>query len=820
MTLIRTVCLAVVLAATAALVGAQTLEPITLRGTVLDSISAEPIAYASLRLLHARDDSVTAGALTDEKGAFTLEGIPPGRYHLELDFIGYRKKLIGPIALSSQEPQHSLGRIGLAPTFYQLNDVQITDRQDLMLNNIDRKTYNVEKNLIAEGGAATDILKTIPSVEVDIDGNLSLRGSGNVTVLIDGKPSALTGAGRSAILQQIPASSIKSIEVITNPSARYDPDGMSGIINIITKKNKAAGLNGNLSLGAGTNEKYNASLSLGYRSKRFNAHGNYSFRMEDRWATGISNSTTLGDSVSPVLLNDTKGSRVSTDHLVRTGIDIYLGERTTLGLGGGWAGQGRKSVDLNTVSEQTIAAVPVSQYDRLTHETEWMGNYDGELNFQHKFKKLRRVLDARIAYSQGSSQEDNFFRTLHLLENGTPTSLPDDYQNNYQTDRIALGTAQVDYAHQRNEKQQWELGGKLTSRDIRNSFASETLDHGSETFLKDTLLGNDFQYQERILAAYGIFSHTISEKLAAQVGLRAEQALTQSLLVNTQDVFTNNYFKLFPNAYLSYTPQRGREWRLSYSRRINRPTTDQLNPFTDYSNPKRLRTGNPELLPELIDALEFSFNRRFTWGSLSSTGYFRYISDSHTRYFTPLNPGSDTVNMTFVNLVSGQNYGLEFIALAKPAQWMDLMLSGNFYRTVMNARNLETDLTVDNIGMSSNLNATFYFSKNTNLQVTANYSSPRRGPQGTIAAMFSTDVAIKQNVLKGRGSINLRLSDVFNTRRFKIIAQTSEVTGHHYRKRESRIGYVTFSYRFGTGDAQPKRKRNTEERSSGGDFDF
>lgn len=266
-------------------------------GKVFDSLSVEPLAFATVRMVRTGADTTFAGTLTNEKGAFKLESLAPGSYQLEFSFIGYRKKQIGPIILHPEEPLKSLGRISLSATNYQLADVQISDRQDLLLNTIDRKTYSVERNMVSEGGSATDVMKTIPSVEVDMDGNVSLRGSGNVTVLIDGKPSAMTGAGRSAVLQQIPASSIKSIEVITNPSARFDPDGMSGIINIVTKKNKAQGLNGNLSLGIGTHQKYNSSLSLGYRNSHINAYGTYSFRREDRWSKALMSSTTPQDSV-------------------------------------------------------------------------------------------------------------------------------------------------------------------------------------------------------------------------------------------------------------------------------------------------------------------------------------------------------------------------------------------------------------------------------------------------------------------------------------------------------------------------------------------
>lgn len=792
----------------------------TVKGSVQDSMSGEPVAFASVQLLSLGKDSIVAGCLSDDKGGFTMALSRPGKYVLVVKFIGFRSKRIAPITLSQSEATAAVGRIAISPSNVMLSDVQITDRQDLMLNTIDRKEYDVEKNLVSSGGAATDILRTIPSVEVDIDGNLSLRGSPNVTVLIDGKPSAMTGAGRTAVLQQIPASSIKSIEVITNPSARYDPDGMSGIINIVTKKNKAQGLNANLSLGAGTHRKYNGSVSMGYRGQRVNLFGTYSLRQEDRWGRGVSETSTYADSVSPLLSNTSLGNRSSTDHLARAGMDIYLNPLTTLGIAGGWAGQWETSWDHTSFFESNPATDTTDVYFRPEGSEESMSAWDAEVNLSQKFKKQSRSLDARVAYSDSRNLEFSSFTTTHLLTAGQIDLSDPDEQTNDQIDQIRLGTLQLDYVDKIGSKNRIEAGAKATSRDIGNMFVSETLDHLSGEFRNDSLISNALDYHERIIAGYGILQHLWSERFSTQVGLRAEQVFTEAIPAVHGQTFRNDYFKLYPSAYLSYKPKVSTELRLSYSRRINRPTTEQLNPFTNYSNPKRLRVGNPELLPELIDAFELNLSQKLKFGTVTATGYFRYISDAHTRYFEPVSPGSDTILATFVNLLSGKNLGVEVIAQLRPAKWMDLMVSGNFFRTVMDASNLEPDLTVNNVGLTSNMNATFYLSKQTSLQLTANYSTPRVGPQGTFAEMFSTDLAFKQNLLKGRASINLRLTDVTNTRRFKILADTPELSGYHYRKRESRIGYVTLNYRFGSGDVSVRRRRNQEERSGGGEMDF
>lgn len=782
-------------------------------GSLIDSTIAEPVVYATVKLL--RNDSLLTGCITDDKGNFAIKDLRPGTYRLEINHLAYEAKVIAPLNLYAEKPNRALGKITLQPKASDGPAVQITDRQDLMLNTIDKKVYNVERNQLAAGGAVTDMLKNIPSVEVDIDGNLSLRGSGNVTVLIDGKPSSLTGAGRSAAIQQIPASSVKSIEVITNPSARFDPDGMAGIINIVTKKDKAAGLNGNLSVGLGTHQKYNASLGLNYRAKKFNVYTSYSFRLEDRWNRGWSTTLTPADTLTPFLAQRSRGSRESMDNMLRGGVDWYASERTTIGIAGGASMQDQNSAEISYFEEEDANGAAYARYDRPVYSDETRRTYDGELNLSQRFKQQGRTLDARIAYSEGTTLENSYFRTIHFLENGMGTSQPDDYQNNYQADKIGLGTAQVDYAHMAGKKNKLEGGLKATSRDIINDFASESLDHSIETYVNDSLISNTFHYQERIFAGYGIWTRSLSTRLGMQVGLRAEEALTQSILIGQRDPYPNNYFNLFPNAYLNYRPKEGHDLRLSYSRRINRPTTDQLNPFTDYSNPKRLRIGNPRLLPEYIDAVELSWGARYKWGSVSSTGYFRYMTDSHTRYWEAISPGSDTLVMTFANLLNGQSYGLEAIGEMKPAKWMECMVSLNLFRTVMNATNLEPDLTVDNLGMTAQFNSTYFISKNTSLQIGGNYRSPRYGPQGVFAAMFSADISVKQNLFKGKGSLNLRMSDLTNTQRFKITADTDLLVTENYRKRESRIGYVTFTYRFGKGEASPAKRRRTEERQSG-----
>ena len=787
----------------------------SISGIVTDSASKEAIEFATIIAKVQPQDSLITGAITKANGQFVINNLRAGDYIVEIAFMGYSKKKSALIQLSSQKPIAQLGKISLSPSQVTLKDVEITARQDFMTNSIDKKEYNVEKNITAAGGSANDLLNTIPSVSVDMDGNVSLRGNSNVTVLVDGKPSALTGASRSAMLAQIPGSSIKSIEVITNPSARYDPDGMSGIINIVTKKNKKAGINGGVTLGVGTRNKYNGAANLNYRNRKFNAYTNFSYRNEDRFRRSNSFTYTPADTVSPYIDQVKDGTRQRINYMGQAGIDFYLTERTTIGFSANLNAGSGKGKEVNSFVETDPNGLPYSVYERPNHGTSSNSGYQVESSFQKRFSQKGRSLDARFSYGSNEQSDDVFYRTIYTLEDGQAANTLNENQNNFRTDETQLGIGQIDYVHPLSEKAKFETGAKVTSRDLLNSFISESMDPNSGEFEPDTLLNNTFKYTERIYAAYGIYGRQLSEQWALQLGLRAEQAQTKSHLLNDNSIFKNNYFKLFPNAYLSWKPKKKQEFRFSYSRRINRPRTRQLNPFTNFSNPKRFRTGNPNLLPETIDAFELSSNKKFKWGSLNASVYYRYLTNTFSRYLE--NIGGDTLLISFVNFANSHDFGAEIIAQVKPAKWLDLTASGNFFQLVLDASNIDPELGSSYIGVESKLMANVYFSKKTSLQTTANYRSPRQGVQGRFAAMFFSDIALKQTILKGKGSVSLRLSDIANTRRFKVFADTDDIITDFYFKRESQIVYLTFNYRFGKQNMSGKRKRSRQSGDGGGD---
>lgn len=789
-----------------------------LTGMVQDSISGEALSFTTVQLRLPGKDSIINGALTNDRGRFKIKDVSPGRYEVRVVSMEYREKSLPGVTVKPNVPFVNVGRIEVAPKAL-LEDVEITTQKDYMVNKIDRKVYDVTQNLTTVGGGAGDVLNTIPSVEVDLDGNVSLRGNANVTIFIDGKPSGLTGAGRQAILDQIPASTIAKVEVITNPSARYDPDGVSGIINIVTKKNKRAGINGTATASIGTRDKYSGNANLNYRNSRVNVFGSYAYNLNNRWSEGLTDRTTILSDTAYRLFQDENGDRRRENNVGRGGIDVYLGPQTTLGASGGISVTEQRRTETISFNYFDEGASLTDRFDRLTTEFETSFNYDGELNFQHKFDDAGTQLDFRASHSSGGEEENGYYGSFDIDPNtGSPVANDPELQNNYTDELFHLSQFQLDYTRPWGKNGKLEAGAKTTLRTIDNDFRSESFDYSVENFTSDDTLNNRFIYREQIHAAYVTYGHVFG-KLSAQAGLRAEQALTESELVTDQSIFENDYFNVFPSGFLSYKPWKKDEFRLSYSRRINRPRTRQLNPFTDFSDPANLRFGNPFLLPEYINSYEASYFHRFKSGTLSSSVYYRRTNDLHTRVLTIDLEG--VASRTFENASSADDLGFELITQFRPFEIWDFTLSTNFYRRWINATNVDPDLTSSGWGGGFRLLTSVRFTKSSSIQLVGNYRAVGQRPQGLIQPFFNIDLALRQQVLKGKGDIGLRVSDIFNTLKFEIDLTDPEIQGTLLRDRESRIGFLSFTYRFGK---QTNNKRGRSGRGGGGgggmDFDF
>lgn len=792
----------------------------SLRGTVMDSISASAVPFATLAVLSARDSSVVAGGMSDENGRFAIDIPRPGMFRIKVQFIGYRERTLGPIKLTPADGMdRDLGTIFLLVAAEMLEGVVVEAEEKVLINNIDRKVFMAEKLAVASGGSTVDLLQAVPSVDVDADGAVTLRGTGNVNILIDGKPASITGGNRQAILEQIPAGSVERIEVITNPSAKYDPDGVSGIINIILKKNRKAGLNGSASIGVGTRDKYNASGQIGFRQGDWNLFANLSTRWENFFNRGISlreNYTSEGGLLSIFDQNNNNNNRIWSN-LLRAGVEYSPNKKTTLALNGmvGYNPRMGEERLKTSLFGSDVALVDYSTRDAFTESVN--RNYEGNAYFRREFDNPAHNFTLDLTHAWSPSNSDRRYSQRGFDPDYMPTGIFA-LQNTRDKQRFRLSTLQADYAKPLGSTANLETGLKTIIRSNDQDFYSESFNAASSTFLPDLRFNNRFTYDELILSAYGNYARSFG-KFGVQVGLRLEQAFTESNLITTNEKFVNDYFSFFPSVFLKYALQEEQTLQLSFSRRINRPGTEQLNPFTDYSDTLNLFRGNPFALPEYINSFDLSWSSNWKKYSFQPSVYYRLTEDMLTRFI--VNDTATRINTgTYVNLNRGQTVGLDVAVTGNPFPWWSFTWSAsNFYETI-NAGNITAGLTSSRFTWSTKLNTTFSYKRIVELQVSGSYRSPAARPQGQMLSMYFVDMAATWRFWKGLGSLTFRVSDVFDTRQFDIRVSDPYFSREFSRKRESRIGYVTFTYRFGKNE-QKRTPRKREEPQGGGErMDF
>lgn len=789
-----------------------------IKGIVADNKTKAPVEFATIALYKLKDSALVTGVVASSKGDFQLSEIPFGRYFMKINFIGYKQLVIDSIAIRPKQTEVNLGEIKLKSNTEQLGEVEVSTEKSTLQLGIDRKIFNVEKSIVSEGGSASDVLQSIPSVSVDIDGNISMRGSGNVTVLIDGKPSGITGSSRAAILQQIPASSIESIELITNPSAKYDPDGMSGIINIITKKNKLNGFNGSVTVGAGTGDKYNAAATLSYRNSKVNVYANYGFRSNNRTGSGSTlRQNFLSDTTFFLRQNSTSLNK-NISHNIKAGIDFYLNDKNTIGVSVLYNLGDEASNETVNYFEADNNDITSASYNRDIVTGDIPTNMDYNLNYRKTFTKPKQEFIVDVTYSDAAGKRNEHYLERDYTLKYEPKNTTPFKQETKTISTNTILSAQADYVQPLKNQMKWELGAKSTLRNIGSDYTSNLFDYSLSEFTLDTNLSNNFLYTENIYAAYSTFSGAI-KKFGYQIGLRAEQANTSSKLLTTEEKFVNNYFNLFPSIHLTQKLNKEQELQISYSRRINRPNVRNLNPFKDNSDPYNVRYGNPYLKPEYINSYELSYMKYFPKGVLTTTAYFRQTDGVIQRYKTISD--STISEITFINLDKSQSYGLEVIIKSDITKWWNVTFSANGFQTKIDG-GAQADLQNENLSYIIKFLSNMRVWKNMDIQFTANYNGPTATLQGEVKSIFSMDLGLKKELFKN-ATLSLNITDLTDARKMQIIGDNDPTFYQEMnRKRESRVATLTFSYRFGkmseTRKSRPDKQNNGGFDGGGGDM--
>ncbi|MFM8432690.1 MAG: TonB-dependent receptor domain-containing protein, partial [Bacteroidota bacterium] len=602
----------------------------SITGSVVEDSTAAPVPFASVAALRMPDSTLVGGVLTDEKGRFRLLELPPGGYVIRVTTVGFRDKFQPVGRVNPEKPELSGVLIRLVSATARLREVTISADRPEFINSIDKKVYNVDKSLVATGGTVTDVLQNIPSVSVDIDGKVALRGSENVTILVDGKPSGMLGNDRRAVLQQIPASSVDQIEVITNPSAKYDAEGMAGIINIKTKKDKFQGTNGSVAAGVGTNEKYNMSISGNDRTAKRNIFANGGFRHERRFNYGDGRQVNyLPGQQEYIWENANDGINTSENMNGKAGVDFYLDSENTLGISGGFSSRNDERPETVRYlffdsSGTAYDSLPRPPFFKNNTSDERNANLDANIDYKHIFTSNKGELTSTIGYSQNEKSEQGFFGNSLIDVDGIP------YQSSTNDSKFQTVVAQADLSWPFKNIGKLESGLKSTLRQLRND--QKLSDYASNgEYVINPYFSNVFDYDEQVLAAYSMYSGRF-RSFEYNTGLRLEQTLVDVRSDQTDSLYQRDYLNLFPSIFLKYNMKGKQELQVSYSRRINRPDSRQLNPFTDYSDSLNIRRGNPYLNPELINSMELAYAKNWEEASLTASVYYRHTDNLISRY--------------------------------------------------------------------------------------------------------------------------------------------------------------------------------------------
>lgn len=776
----------------------------------MESTTQEPLISAQIRLMSSASmpgadggkPTPVAQALSASDGTFVLKDIPKGSYRLVINSLGF-KPVVRPVEVN--DAAINLGKLPLTPQAQELREAKVVSEGPAQLNGIDRKVYDVKSDLQVQGGSGTDVLRQVPNVAIDIDGNIALRGQENVTILIDGRPASLLGMSGQNAFDRIPASSISKVETITNPGAKFQADGTGGIINIVTTKNTKSGLNGDVLAGVGTRNKYNGAMNLAQKVGETNFFFNGSW--DDRQTFSTGNTLRLVTLPENAYVSQISGGlNRNIGYTARGGADFKIKSKHQFNFSAGLNQGIRSGYDttfygnLNKFWPDTTHA---TQFDTSSSTS---FNWDAALRYEYKFKKENYKWTADVSFSQ--SEDDQLNTNTWDLGEGYPVELT---HGAYQQFFSNLGggrnlTFQTDSERPIGSKSKLDFGMRSAYfQRGTDQQAQQLLTPFSSTFLQDSLRSFTTDLNQWVHAGYATFGRVFSDHWKAQVGLRYEHAFL-SFLLRDGSRMTRDFPGFFPSVYWTYSPKKGTDFQLSYSMRVNRPGQESLNPIVDYSNPQSIRKGNPDLKPENTHAFEFNAVKFSRKGSISGSVYMNNTTNMFSRYLTVDTNGA--VVVSWQNFSTRQRYGLSANAMGRFVPWMSLQASADAYFSTIDGGNLQAGLQQSGFGWNGRLNATVELSKIQQLQVT--YMQMGAGPtgQGVRKPMGGLDLGYKVDLMKRHLSISARLSDVFKTRQFGFIQDRPGVYIDFERYRESRIFFVNVQYRFG--------QQNNERKGRGG----
>ena len=767
-------------------------SPGKISGKVLDYDSKAPVEYANVIILNSKDSAQVTGGITNNEGKFSIKA-PYGEFYVDIQFIGYKKMRIKNVSISSVKKNIDVGTVYLKTTAVNLGNVVVQGERNPVSFQIDRKVIDVSKMPTSISGNAADVLENVPSVSVDIDGNVSLRGSSSFTVLVDGKPSVMDAQD---VLQQIPASAIASIEIITNPSAKYDPEGSAGIINIKLKKEKNLGLSGIANANAGANDKYGGDFLFEYKTSDYNYNFGIDYNRRFSPGSGLDKKNfNLGNNISYLNSNGSRlWGRISFG--IRGGIDLNLSDNDLLSLSGRFGtrehnnNQSSNYIQWSDLNPEKIFYINNNNSNRS-------GSYFAlNTNYTKKFNKNGHELYSEFFASHNNSDESS-------ISSSVQGNIQTDGKKTTETGPSTHFRGKIDYTLPLSENTKFEAGtqGEIRLEDESNGLYNYNTN--SDTYDFQSIYSHSNKYNRSNFALYSIYSDQLGG-FSYQAGIRTELTYRTIKLVDNNEEFSINRWDFFPSIHTSYQFGGGTQMMASYTRRINRPRGWNLEPFLSWWDPNNVRKGNPNLLPEFIDSYEMGFQTLIGEITFNDDIYYRI---NHNRIDWVRSAYAENVTLnTFANVGTDYSLGTEYMITLDPLKQWNVNLMGNIYdyriKGVLNDVPYEKKSFNWNVRFNNGIN----ISKTTQLQLNIRYNSPSVSSQGRYEGFFRTDAAVKQDLFSKSISLTLQARDLLKTGKREFTSQGADFYSYTYYTREAPM--VILNVRFNFNNYKEKTSSN------------
>ncbi len=791
-------------------------------GTLLDTLSQQPVEFATVVLVNAADQKQVDGTMTEADGSFKLNEVRLGEYELHFSFLGYRNKVLKGIELTPEKPDAHVDNVLIVSEGVTLAEVEVTGEAALVENRIDKIVYNAEKDVTTVGGDAVDVLQKVPLLAVDMDGNVSLRGSQNLQILINGKPSTIFSGSIADALRTIPADQIKSVEVITTPTAKYDGEGSAGIINIVTKKKSAEGITGSVS-GAVGNQQNRGSLNLSYARGRFglNFTGSGFWRWPNESLNSFYREDYRGDTTN-ILTQDGVGESnfYGPRGSVSAFYDINAYNSLTSSLN--FRGFGRNNDGITNANYQTLIDGVLDEeneqiYIRDSDSKNFRNGFDWTTDYRRTFEREKQ--EFRLAFQISG---DNSLTKNNLEQRDLKGNAPELNFTNYNENQgLNLEyTFQGDYTHPFGDNVTMETGAKAILRRIDSDYSYENL--GDGVAIPDT--SDIFYYNQDVVAGYMSFNINLGENYGMVAGGRYENTRIAGSYQKDPSTFENSYGNFLPSFIISRKLSQFSSLKASYTRRIQRPSLRFVNPYLQLDDPRSVTIGNPELSPELTDLFELSYNTYIKGIVLNASIYYRYTDDIIESYVEIIDDGNyeGVSRTTYLNIGENRSIGLDLFSSA--TLWEVLTLRGGFNIYSYNAKSTREGLDLERqaIIYRANLNGTLSLPKDFKIEAFGFFNSPRQTLQGSRASFSMFSIGARKEFMNKRASLGLSVTQPFS----KYMRFPQELEGENFYQ-ESEFRFIqrsinlTFSYRFGKMDFRDRRNRrsaiNNNDQMQGGD---